>query len=165
MNNTAIKQLVEKYFEGETSLVEEQQLRAYFKEGEVAEDLKTYQPLFQYFATAKKEELPSHFDERVVVKLQPPAKRRFMRRMVQMSSVAASVMLVIGAYFWYNTTDVMPPVSNQINWEQYEITDEKEAYKETKAALKLLSRNLNKGAKKAAKSMDRITKKKRGIEN
>ncbi len=165
MNTIAIKQLVDKYFEGETSLVEEQQLRAYFKEGAVAEELQEYQPLFQYFATAKREELPSDFDERIVIELQRPAKRRFMRRMVQMSSVAASVMLMVAAYFWYPTTELPSTVSNQINWEQYEITDEEEAYKETKAALKLLSRNLNRGAKKAAKSMDKITKKKRRIEN
>ena len=63
MNNTAIKYLIEQYFEGETSLQEEQQLRTYFQQGEVAEELKEYQPLFQYFATAKQEELPSGFEE------------------------------------------------------------------------------------------------------
>ena len=160
MNNTAIKYLIEQYFEGETSLQEEQQLRTYFQQEEVAEELKEYQPLFQYFATAKQEELPSGFEEQVVVQLKRPAKRRFMRRIVQMGSVAASMLLVVGSYIWYNKTDVTPTVSDQmqINWEQYEITNEAEAYKETKAALELLSKKLNRGAKQAARGMDKVMK-------
>lgn len=156
MNTVTIKQLVAKYFEGETSLTEEQQLRAYFQQAVVAEELQQYQPLFQYFAAAKQTTLPEQFDARVETALQGPAKRRFMRRVVQLSSVAASVMLVIGSYFWYNTTEVSPPAATQIDWKKYEISDPDEAYQETKAALELLSRKMNKGAKQAAKGMDKI---------
>lgn len=153
---TDIDQLLERYFEGNTSLAEEQQLRNYFNGEEVAEDLRSYQPLFQYFAQAKQTQLPSQFEQELEVVLNRPAKRRFMRRMIQMGSVAASVMLVIGSYFWYNTSGIEPVAEQQIQWEQYEIQDPDLALKETKRALKLLSKQLNSGTKKVAKSVDKV---------
>jgi hypothetical protein len=51
MNTTDIEQLINKYFEGLTSLEEERRLREYFQGEEVAEEWKTYQPLFQYFSS------------------------------------------------------------------------------------------------------------------
>ena len=44
-----IEDLLDKYFEGETSAEEERKLRAYFTSGRVAEELKVYIPLFTYF--------------------------------------------------------------------------------------------------------------------
>ncbi len=43
-----IEELLNKYFEGETSSEEEQQLRTYFSSGEVPEHLIVYKPLFAY---------------------------------------------------------------------------------------------------------------------
>ena len=156
MKQVNIKQLLEKYFEGATSLAEEQQLRTYFNSSEVAEELQAYQPLFQYFAQAKKTKLPQQFEGELEAVLQRPAKRRFMRRVLQMGSVAASVMLVIGSYFWYYGADMDTVAEQQIQWEQYEIEDPEQALKETKKALKLLSRKLNSGTKKVAKSVDKV---------
>lgn len=44
-----IKQLIEKYFEGESSLEEEQQLRRYFRRNDVPDELKHYADQFRYF--------------------------------------------------------------------------------------------------------------------
>ena len=41
-----IDELLDKYFEGETSCEEERELRRFFTEGEVPEHLQTYRPLF-----------------------------------------------------------------------------------------------------------------------
>lgn len=41
-----IKRLLDKYFEGRTSCEEEQQLRRFFAEGDVPEDLNIYRPIF-----------------------------------------------------------------------------------------------------------------------
>ena len=51
MNN--IKILIEKYFEGLTSLDEEQQLRDYFRQENVPQELEMYKPLFQYFVSER----------------------------------------------------------------------------------------------------------------
>jgi len=53
LNN--IEQLLEKYDNGETSLNEEQQLRDYFAQEEVAPHLESYKVMFQYFNTTKQE--------------------------------------------------------------------------------------------------------------
>lgn len=44
-----IEELLERYFEGETSATEERQIRAFFASGEVPEHLAAYAPLFAYF--------------------------------------------------------------------------------------------------------------------
>ena len=43
-----IDELLDKYFEGETSCEEERELRRFFTEKEVPEHLQTYRPLFAY---------------------------------------------------------------------------------------------------------------------
>jgi energy-converting hydrogenase Eha subunit C len=47
-NQKTIHELIEKYFEGETSALEEKQLRLYFRADDIADDLKLYKPLFAY---------------------------------------------------------------------------------------------------------------------
>jgi len=48
-----MKMLLEKYFEGDTSLWEEQELRDYFSSKTVDKELVAYAPLFQYFKTER----------------------------------------------------------------------------------------------------------------
>lgn len=49
MNTEKIKQLIEKYYEGETSLEEERQLRDYFSKEEVPEELESHTAQFAYY--------------------------------------------------------------------------------------------------------------------
>ena len=49
MDYNNIKQILEKYWEGETSLQEENLLHEYFNSDDVVEELKDVQPMFQYF--------------------------------------------------------------------------------------------------------------------
>ena len=44
-----MEELLERYFEGETSAGEEQRIRAFFASGDVPEHLAAYKPLFAYF--------------------------------------------------------------------------------------------------------------------
>lgn len=52
-----IKSLLDKFFEGETSLQEEQELKNYYSKSELSEDLKVYDPLFQLFSNEKSIEI------------------------------------------------------------------------------------------------------------
>lgn len=48
MKNNLINQLLDQYFEGQTSLKEEKQLRGYFRQKEIFKEHEPYAPLFRY---------------------------------------------------------------------------------------------------------------------
>ena len=50
-----IEELIEKYFQGETSIAEEKELTNYFSSSNVAQHLEQYKPMFGYFSLAKQE--------------------------------------------------------------------------------------------------------------
>jgi hypothetical protein len=79
-----IKILLEKYFEGETSLWEEQQLRDYFSSQTIDAELVEYAPLFQYFKTERAEKSrPNPFRRRHI----------FIQSLI---GAAACVLLLLG---------------------------------------------------------------------
>ena len=55
MESNSIEQLLETYFEGETTLEQEQQLRQYFTGEKVAPHLESYVGMFNAFAKAQQE--------------------------------------------------------------------------------------------------------------
>ncbi|MEO1261863.1 MAG: hypothetical protein AAFZ15_23875 [Bacteroidota bacterium] len=64
-----MKNLIEKYFAGDTSKAEEDQLKAYFNSGQVEESLAEYIPLFQFLNEGKEPELSADFDEKLFDKI------------------------------------------------------------------------------------------------
>lgn len=57
MEDKKIKQLLDSYFEGTTSLPEEQYLRDYFRQESIDPEFELYRPMFQFFSE-EKESLP-----------------------------------------------------------------------------------------------------------
>lgn len=123
-----IKLLLEKYFQGETSIVEEKELKKYFSSPDVAQHLEQYQPLFGYFSQAKQEQ----FTAKVTLNSK---KHNY----VAWLSIAASVAVMLGVGFYvYNMN---------VSQNEYLGTfDNPElAFKETQKALDLISINVNTG--------------------
>ena len=120
-----IEKLLEKYFEAITTAAEEETLRRYFSEENVATHLEQYTPMFQYFSNAKEEE----FTKQVTIK----PKRNYFK----WASVAAVAILTFGIYF-----------GNKYRVKQLEQEKAQIAYNETKKALNLLAENFNKGTEK-----------------
>ena len=129
-----IEKLVEKYFEGETSIAEEKELKVYFSSTDVAQHLKQYQSIFGYFAQAKQEALKTEFP--LLSKIH--SKKR---NVVAWLSIAASVVvfLGIGTVMYLNSNDSYQFVS--CNSED----DPEKVLKETQKALALVSEKLNTG--------------------
>lgn len=137
MNTKEIESLLDRYFEGESTLQEEQLLRDFFQSPEVPDNLKIHQPLFSYFEQASTETMESEIN---VIPRYP--KRN---RMIYISSLAAGVLLVIGLFFTF-LNDYHR--KNQL----YRLTpDAQVAYSQTQDALLLLSGNLNNGLKQIQK--------------
>lgn len=129
MEFSKIEALLEKYFEGETSIAEENELKAYFSSSNVAEHLEQYRPLFGYFAEAKEQKLT---DNVMLIS---------KKRKVAWLSIAALiiVMLGIGTYTYFNVNTVKE------NQELGTYDDPEEALEATQKALAMLSDNVNVG--------------------
>ena len=129
MEFNKMEALLEKYFEGETSIAEENELKNYFSSPDVAPDLEQYKPLFGYFADAKKE----NFEKNVPL---IPKKQN-----VAWLSIAASiaVLIGIGSYAYFNID------KEKENKELGTYEDPKEALEATQKALAMLSNHVNTG--------------------
>lgn len=121
-----IEKLLEKYDLGETTLREEQALRAYFSENEVPEYLKSYGLMFQYFEQTKQEYTAKE------VPLKPKKSNVY-----KWISIAAAAVLMFGLYI-----SKPEPVKTDLSQLSQ---DEKELYYKTIEALDLVSTQLNKG--------------------
>ncbi|MGV3461042.1 MAG: hypothetical protein ACO1N9_11390 [Flavobacterium sp.] len=120
-----IEYLLERYFEAETSIKEEKQLKAYFSGADVAPHLQQYGPMFGYYTQAATQQ----FDKAL------PLKPR--KQYVAWLSVAASVVVMLGvATFMYN----QPQEQDLGTYNDPEV-----AFRETQKALNMLSENVNTG--------------------
>ncbi len=130
MELARIEQLVEAYFEGNTTLKEEQELRAFFATGEVPSHLSPLAPMFQGFEIAKEET----FNKEIVLPEVAKKNNRFWAW-----GIAASFALLLGisSFFYFNNSGLTQE-------EQQALA----AYEEARSTMMLLSENLNKGASK-----------------
>ncbi len=71
MDYKYINQLLDRYWKGETSLEEEEILRAFFSQDELPAELKPYQALFSYeMGEAKREPLGDDFDQKMMAMIE-----------------------------------------------------------------------------------------------
>lgn len=125
-----IEQLLEKYFDGLTTLAEEKELSAYFSSANVAPHLEQYRDMFGYFKAARLE-TPQH-------ELKALPKNRTIN-ITAWLSVAASVVVLLGVGSYFMLQDRQP--ENLGTFDNPEV-----AYRETQKALALLSGHINQGA-------------------
>ncbi|WP_405414259.1 hypothetical protein [Maribacter sp. Asnod1-A12] len=118
-----IEKLIEKYFEATATVAEEEMLKSYFSEDDIAPHLEQYAPLFKYFSKVK--------EERFTKQIQLKPKINYLKWV----SVAAIAIFMVGFYFYQPTP---PPVTLADEYTAEEIESAKEA-------LALLAMNFNKG--------------------
>jgi len=144
MELAKIEALIDLYFEGETTLEQERVLQNYFSGSAVAPQLEMYRAMFNGFEGARKE----HLQKELIL---PQKKLQIKPMWYSIAAVLVVALTVAG--FLFN----QPSIS----------TEEKEAiaaFKETKKALDLFSKNFNEGAEELAyihqftKSKNRILK-------
>lgn len=159
-----ITQILDKYWEGETSLQEEETLKQYFQNGKVAPEHLQFQPLFQFFKEEQDVMISDDFEVRLLQQIEnePQTKVRNLNWMRSIRTIAAVGIILLGSIFIFNQINKTTPVDPVADrFSEYEITDEKEAYEATKAALLLLSGKMKKGTSKASKGLTEIKSVKR----
>jgi len=122
--------LLEKYFEGETSIAEENELKEYFSSSNVAPHLEQCRPLFGYFTEAKEQKFTNN-----VSLISKKPKTLWL-------SIAASIVVLIGvgAYTYFNSME-----TEKASKELGTYDDPEEAFEATQKALAMLSTNVNVG--------------------
>lgn len=130
MESDKINALLEKYFEGETTIAEENELKKYFSSAVVAPHLQQYQPLFGYYISETKQ----NFEPKLVLQSNKNRKMSWL-------AVAASlgVLLGVGIYTFNNVSN------DKTNKELGTYNDPEEAFRETQKALAMLSNHVNVG--------------------
>lgn len=124
-----IEKLIEKYFNAETTLAEEKELKAYFSSENIAPPLEQYKPIFGYTAKAKQEQFTA------TIPLNTKKRHTFL-----WIYVAASVVVLLGVgFFTFNH-------HNQSVSEDFGTYDDPEvAFRETQKALEMISQSVNEG--------------------
>lgn len=132
-NNNNIEYLLEAYFEGETSLAQEQKLREYFMGDAVAPHLERYIPMFTAFAKAG--------EERYTGEINLPKPKNFRPYL----SIAAGVFVLVGLFLFFNNNNN----NNIVDYGTYK--DPEVAALKTKQTLMMMGSFINQGAAQVEK--------------
>ena len=123
----SIEELLEKYDNGETTIEEEQQLKAYFAQEGVAPHLQSYKIMFQYFHSTKQEDV---YTKEVTLKTKVGNRYKWM-------SVAALLILSLGVF----TTQFN---SDKLTYSELTLQEQKE-YNQAVAILNLVGSKFEQG--------------------
>ena len=156
MDYNRIKFLLDKYWKCETSLEEEAELRKFFENGNIPEDLQPYSPLFRYFGsiTELKPEEELHVPELndgVIGEAKrdksPEGKHRIIRQWFYRA--AAAVILLVSVFIIHQQMGPVRKKAVELTKDTY--SNPEQALQETRKMLMLISVKLNKGEAQAAK--------------
>lgn len=158
MEYQEIKKLLDRYFEGNSSLEEERLLRRYFSGSEVDERLKEYSPMFRFFRQQQTAALSEAKAAELLRTIpQVSAKRLPLRSRAGMWVLRVAAMLLIAVGMWWAYQEQTAGTETaSVDWSKYEITNEEEALRITRGALFQVSKTLNEGANTAAGKLDKM---------
>ena len=148
MDSNKIDELLNKYWNCETSLEEEQQLREYFRGREFSEQLKETAVLFRYFDENKKKSLNDMaFENQVMQKVKAPRQGKVVKLFYNAMRIAAGVTVLVVAG-WLVRNEIRKSTPQEVV-DTYD--DPKLAFEETKKALQMISRSFGTAEENAKK--------------
>lgn len=167
MSYEEIAELLEKYFDGETEIHEERLLKDYFNGPRIDDRLTVYRTMFQFFETQKEVQMPAM----VALAGNPQSAKLITLRGGKLITLrggrrfwsvaaAAAMVLAFAAGGWLYQRNMAIERTRIAHEKLYNDTFEgnpEQAMAEIKAALALVSRKMNKGEKKAAKGLQKIS--------
>ena len=140
-----INKLLEKYWQGETTLEEEKFIKEHFANNNTTDD--NLKSLFSFF----EKERQITYEGELNIPQNKVVKINFYREL----AVAASIVLLLGLAFLIRR-NIVHDNHNQLA--KYEVKDPEKAKEITKNALALLAKNYNKGETALSKNIKNINK-------
>lgn len=104
MKQNEIKILLEKYFEAETSLKEEQILREFFQNEIIDPELEPYKAFFTEMSSLSEKTESPEFEKSVmelILKPESGSKSRYRSIWLKISGIAAALLIAIGGFLNY----------------------------------------------------------------
>ncbi len=149
MNDNHISNLLEKYWDGESTLQEENKLRDYFS-GDVADEHKKFIPMFRMFSAAKVESM----DAPLKLEKKDNIRSLFNRRVI---GIAAS-LIFLASVVTFNLYEPASLVDVNYHGQKVEITEEEEALEMTMEALAFLGAKWEKSSQTINKNVRKMEK-------
>lgn len=142
MNSKQIKGLLQKYYDGESSIQEEQVLYEFFSQPELPPALQHEATLFRFYQAAKEEQNPKKLNLEQLDLLQQSEKTTTVYWIKRSLQLAASLLLISMLYYFI-------PKEEHLTVQLSDATPQETAaaYQKTKKALLLVSEKLNRGTK------------------
>lgn len=142
-NINYIKQLLEKFYAGQSSLEEEKYLKEYYAGSSIPEELLEDRELFVSMSAAESQvPVPGDLNSKLIDSINEAERKETRVKRINIysfSGLAAGLLIILGTYFTFlrdNPADVLA---------EYTIQDEEIAYQEAKKALSYVSAKLNRG--------------------
>ena len=181
INKKNISGLLQKYWEGETTLQEEQSLVSYFNETESDKmpiEYQVFKPLFLAKNTESysKPKLSDHFEDKILQRIQNDnsnqsetesikdetvRQKKEIRQLRWYARIAASIAIMLVAYIIMDKTDINNAISQKERVGSSLTSVEKKeaikAYKQTKVALFFVSSKMKQGSETATKSLNKLS--------
>ena len=141
MSFQTIEKILQKYFEGDTSLQEEEQLKSFFQQDDVPPHLMSLKELFLTYSREKEiEVLDKQFDEDIMSRIESEGiismKRKRRTTIYMISGIAASILILITFFLYINI------LTKSI---EDTFSDPRIAYNEAKNIMLFVSEKLNRG--------------------
>lgn len=146
MEYNKVRELLERYWEGESSLEDEALLRSFFavEHSDLPADLLEAQPMFRYFNEEANRELP------VLPELELPLVIK-VRPLDHWMKYAAIFLIAVGLGYAARQFQLKQHRMDIVLGEKDTYDDPQKAFAATQKALQLLAKNLNKGTTKVQK--------------
>jgi anti-sigma-K factor RskA len=166
MDNQYIKSLLDRYFEGETSLDEEKMLSTFFQNSkDLPAEWQGFQHLFQFFAEEKQQTAPSN------LVLQPSGSQlldqspksatiislRWARSVAAAIAILAIALWILHPYEFAKPAEPIAEVQkSKIDWSKYEPKTTEEAIQITRKAFHRVGYELNRGTRIATSNVEKM---------
>ncbi len=139
MNTTEIKILLDKYYEGETSMDEDKILKEYFTGSQVDDSLLEHLPVFTFFKTESKIKSGVDLEDKILEKLDEATIIPFYKNKTFWTYFAGIAATLLFLFTFIFETQFNLKTDDQLAGTSYSKQDARLAYDQTRIALAYIS--------------------------